>query len=311
MNHQYGKKASETLQRHSLAPKKRFGQNFLVHRRSAEAIVRAGQVGEQENIIEVGVGLGALTLPLAERARQVFGFEIDSGLVRFHQEQGDLPENVTLFHQDILKADFTEIAQLCGNTDGSLKILANLPYSISNPFVFKLIDNAAMIGSVTVMLQKEVAERLSAPRGSKEYGVPTILLASCATVEKHFLLKPEEFYPRPKVDSMVITLHFNSRELTIPSPRTYDFPLLREIVRTTFNQRRKTIGNTLVNVPRIRLTAQGEKAQMKTVARTALEKAAIDPGVRPETLDVRQFISLTQHLSQQVVASSSSSSHFR
>ncbi len=294
---QYGRQASETLQQYRLAPQKRFGQNFLVHRRAAEAIVKAGKVNEEQTVIEVGVGLGALTLPLAEKVKRVFGFEIDSGLVRFHQNQQDLPENVHLIHQDILRADFAELAAAYGNGCGKLKILANLPYSISNPFIFKLIDNAPFIDTVTVMLQKEVAQRLSAQKGSKEYGVPTILLASRATVTQHFVLKPEEFYPRPKIDSMVISLNFDLPSSPLPNPEKYDFPLFKEIVRTTFNQRRKTIGNTLTNTPRIRQKLDGKKKEMKELALTALNEAGISINTRPETLGVEEFIILSQKLS--------------
>ena len=132
------RKTKQSLQAHKLAPKKRFGQNFLVHRHTAEAIVTAGGIGKQDKIVEVGVGLGALTIPLAEAAGHVFGLEIDSGIIRLHQEEKDLPDNVTLIHGDVLKTDFNILVEQCG---GPLKIMANLPYSISNPFLFKLIEN--------------------------------------------------------------------------------------------------------------------------------------------------------------------------
>ncbi len=179
-----------------------------------------------------------------------------------------------------------------------MKILANLPYSISNPFIFKLVDNAPYIDTVTVMLQKEVAQRLCAKKGGKDYGVPTVLLASQATVIQHFILKPEEFYPRPKVDSMVITLDFTRRSPQIPAPEKYDFTLFKELVRTTFNQRRKTIGNTMANMPQIRLTAAGDKKEMKKIAQAALAKADISTNIRPETLGVEEFIRISQQLSR-------------
>ncbi|MCP3889152.1 MAG: ribosomal RNA small subunit methyltransferase A [Desulfobulbaceae bacterium] len=287
----YGRLAYDTLKEHNLAPKKKFGQNFLVHRETAEAIVRAGGVSADENIVEVGVGLGALTLPLAKAARHVFGYEIDSGIVRFHEEEQDLPSNVTLVHQDILKADFTKIAATCG---GKLKILANLPYSISNPFIFKLIDNSELIDSVTVMLQKEVAERLSAAVNTKDYGVPTILLGSCATVEKKLTLKPAEFHPRPKVDSMVIKIDFSDEIDGIANMATYNFSLFKQIVRATFNQRRKTIANTLSRANVFGVSAREDKELNKRLALESLEKVAIPPTARPETLSISDFISLTK-----------------
>ena len=121
------------LKEHNLAPKKRFGQNFLVHKQTAEAIVNSGRITKQDVVVEVGVGLGALTYPLSRASQHVFGYEIDSGIIRYHNEEGNLPQNVTLFHQDILTANFDELHDKCGN---DLIIMANLPYSISNPFIF-------------------------------------------------------------------------------------------------------------------------------------------------------------------------------
>jgi 16S rRNA (adenine1518-N6/adenine1519-N6)-dimethyltransferase len=291
----YGRAAYTALKDNKLAPKKRFGQNFLVHKATAEAIVRAGGVSKTDTILEVGVGLGALTVPLANAAKYVFGYEIDSGIVRFHEQEGDLPENVTLIHQDILKADFDTLFAQCG---GKLKILANLPYSISNPFIFKLIDNAHLVDSATIMLQKEVAERLAAPVNNKDYGVPTILLASVATVEKKLTLKPEEFHPRPKVDSVVITIDFNQNRMTKEgldvAGLEYDFALFKQIVRTTFNQRRKTIFNTLSKANVFGVAPKNDREFNKKQALRSLEDASIAPQARPETLEVFDFITLSR-----------------
>lgn len=286
----YGRLAYETLKEHSLAPKKKFGQNFLIRPETAEAIVQAGEVSPADTIIEVGVGLGALTIPLASSVDKVLGFEIDSGIVRFHEMEKDLPQNVTLIHQDILKADLSQIAEQCG---GRLKIIANLPYSISNPFIFKLIDNSQLIQSATVMLQKEVADRLNAHVNTKQYGVPTILLASCARVTRKLTLKPQEFYPRPKIDSEVITIHFQDI-LERYSQGNYDYALLKKIVRTTFNQRRKTLLNTLSHQDIFGSVANQNKAQCRSLAATALESIGLSPSARPETLTPHQFVELTK-----------------
>ncbi|MGB3211939.1 MAG: 16S rRNA (adenine(1518)-N(6)/adenine(1519)-N(6))-dimethyltransferase RsmA [Desulforhopalus sp.] len=284
----------DTLKNNQLAPKKRFGQNFLVHKSTAEAIVRAGQVSNTDIILEVGVGLGALTVPLAATAKHVFGYEIDSGIIRLHKEEGDLPDNVTLVHQDILDADFQEIANKCG---GRLKILANLPYSISNPFIFKLIENASLIDSATIMLQKEVADRLMATPCTKDYGVPTVLLASCATVQKLMTLKPGEFHPRPKIDSVVVRISFKyatSGETELPR---YDYALFRQIVRTTFNQRRKTILNTLSGAAFFADSMKNDKAINKKITLQSIEQANLKPNARPETLTVTDFINLSIQVS--------------
>ncbi len=286
----YSQQTFHTLKDNKLAPKKRLGQNFLVHKQTAEAIVRAGGVCETDIILEVGVGLGALTAPLASKAKHVFGYEIDSGIIRFHEEEGDLAENVTLIHQDILTSDFNEIAVKCG---GSLKILANLPYSISNPFVFKLIANAPLINTATIMLQKEVAERLMAQPGNKAYGVPTVLLASCASIRKVMTLGPAEFHPRPKVDSVVVIIDFRSSIKQSLMDHEYNFALFRQIVRATFNQRRKTILNTLSGAGYFDVSSKQAKATNKELTQLAIENANLQPGARPETLSVNDFIQLS------------------
>lgn len=289
----YGRQTREALKSSRLAPKKRFGQNFLVHRQTAESIVRAGQVLGSDIILEVGVGLGALTQPLAAAAQQVFGYEIDSGIIRYHEEQGDLPDNVTLVHQDILTADFKTIADLCG---GRLKIVANLPYSISNPFIFKLIDNAVLIDTATIMMQKEVAERLMAAPNTKEYGVPTVLLASCATVRKLMTLRPGEFHPRPKVDSVVVRLDFRNKSVKHDD---YDFALFRRLVKATFNQRRKTILNTLSAAALFGDLAGDDKKTNKRATLSSINLAKLPPDARPETLTCEDFINLTVQVAVQ------------
>lgn len=285
----YGRQPYDTLKSHQLTAKKRFGQNFLVNRSTADAIVRAGNISKDDIILEVGVGLGALTTPLGEAAKHVVAYEIDSGIVRLHEEEKDLPENVTLVHQDILKADFNHIYEQCG---GPIKILANLPYSISNPFIFKLIENSHLIHSVTVMLQKEVAERLAAVPNTKDYGVPTILLGSCATVQKKLTLKPAEFHPRPKVDSVVIFIDFSKNRVEDGVPDEYDRKIFTKIVRTTFNQRRKTIANTLKGAGVFGKTGKEFKDIHKELALASLEKAGIPPKTRPEALSIGNFITL-------------------
>lgn len=285
------KTTRHTLKDHNLAPKKKFGQNFLVHKSTAEAIVRAAEISSTEKVVEVGVGLGALTHPLAAAAEHVFGYEIDRGIVRFHEEEEDLPENVTLIHQDILTADFHSISRMCG---GSFSIVANLPYSISNPFIFKLIDNASLIKSATIMLQKEVAERLMASPNSKEYGVPTVLLASCATTRKVMTLKPGEFHPRPKIDSVVVRIDFDLNSRPTTKSGAFNFSLFRSIVRATFNHRRKTILNTLTNP--LFYPHTSDKARGKKDIQNAICMAQLQPSARPETLTLDDFIALTHQL---------------
>ncbi|MCI5131280.1 MAG: ribosomal RNA small subunit methyltransferase A, partial [Candidatus Electrothrix sp. EH2] len=182
--------SSALLKQQGLAASKKLGQNFLVHQQTAEQVVDFAALSKKDTAVEVGVGLGALTRPLAQAAGQVLGLEADSGIIRLHEEQQKLPANVRLMHQDVLKANFKELVHLSG--EKRLKIIANLPYSISSPFLFQLIEQHEQIDFAVVMLQKEVALRLLARPGSKEYGVPTIMLATVATVKMLMQVGPEE-----------------------------------------------------------------------------------------------------------------------
>jgi len=283
------------LAKHQLAPKKRFGQNFLVHTATAESIVRAGGVTADDIIIEVGVGLGALTRPIARAARQVFGLEIDSGIIRYHQEEHDLPENVTLMHQDVLKADFQHLADLA---QGPIKIMANLPYSISNPFLFTLIENQEKMAWATIMLQKEVADRLTAQPGTKQYGVPTVLLGACATVKRLLTLKPGEFHPRPKIDSVVVRIDFNRQADRLKALPSYDHLLFHRVVRGAFSQRRKTLLNTLSSAKIIHGAADQENIPIKKLTEAAIRRAGIAPTARAEDLNLEEFIQLTLAFSE-------------
>ncbi len=273
-----------TLRDHQLAPKKRFGQNFLVRQQTAERIVQVSGVAKEDTVVEVGVGLGALTQPLAAAVKKVIGFEIDKGLVTFHQEKQDLPDNVELRHQDILTADFAALAKSCG---GRFKILANLPYSISNPFIFKLIEERQWLTSAVVMLQKEVSDRLIAAPRTKQYGIPTVLLQSCASIQPLFTLKPQEFHPPPKIDSTVVHISFFETNDTTKFPPC-DFKLLQQIVRTTFNQRRKTLSNTLATAALF----SDDKQQNKEQTTKAISAAGFAATLRPEELTVADFIEL-------------------
>jgi 16S rRNA (adenine1518-N6/adenine1519-N6)-dimethyltransferase len=281
------KETQDTLLLNQLAPKKRFGQNFLIHRNTAEAIAHCGDVQKSDTIIEVGVGLGALTVPLAMRAKEVIGIEIDSGLVRYHHENKSLPENVTLLHDDILKTNFAALADKCGKP---LKFMANLPYSISNPFIFKLVENSAYIDWVVVMLQKEMAERLMAKPSTKAYGIPTVLLGAHATVKKLMRLKPQEFHPRPKIDSLVIRIDFSSPAIELGELPAYNAILFQRVVRAAFAQRRKTLENNIANGNFFNFS---EKRRNKDAAIVAIIEAGLKPDTRAENLGIQEFIALT------------------
>ena len=275
-----------TLNRYGLAPSKKRGQNFLVNPRTAETIVELADLSPQDKVIEVGVGLGALTLPLAHKVHQVIGLELDKGLIRYHQREQILPENVQLIHGDIIEADFSRLAKQIG---AELKIIANLPYSISNQFIFKIIENKSYITQVIVMLQKEVADRLAARPNCKEYGIPTILLGSCAQIVKLMTLKPAEFHPRPKIDSVVLRISFDKE-----GDDSYRYSHFQKIVRTAFRNRRKTLCNNLASPVIFSKQAPATRTDLKKQATVLIIDAGLDPGIRAEALSIQDFQKLTK-----------------
>ncbi|WP_306549368.1 16S rRNA (adenine(1518)-N(6)/adenine(1519)-N(6))-dimethyltransferase RsmA [Desulfobulbus sp.] len=274
-------KTKKFLKRQGLAPHKKLGQNFLVHERTPKRIVDLAGLQPEDRVIEVGVGLGALTRPLAAAAAKVIGLEADSGIIRLHEKQGDLPANVELVHADVLKVDFASLIE----PGERLKIVANLPYSISTPFLFRLIDHAHLMDFAVVMLQKEVARRLMAGPNSKEYGAPTVLLASCAEIRSLLAVNPAEFHPRPKVDSLVVRIGFYPQPERVRALGDFDRKLFSRIVHAAFGQRRKTLLNGLDGATRI-----PDKKMLAEV----IASAGIAPSTRAETLELEQFVHLTR-----------------
>ena len=193
-----------------------------------------------------------------------------------------MPANVRLLHQDVLTADFSALAA----EHGPLKIVANLPYSISSPFLFKLIDCCHQVRFAVLMLQKEFARRLIARPGTKEYGAPTVLLAACAAAEPLLEVGPEEFHPRPKVDSLVLRLTFQPVPERARQLGDFDRPLLKRVVSAAFGQRRKTLLNSL------NAAGLGGKAELAA----ALAAAGLAPSERAERLTVEDFTRLTRQI---------------
>jgi 16S rRNA (adenine1518-N6/adenine1519-N6)-dimethyltransferase len=287
------KKIKEILKQQKLAPKKRFGQNFLVNSNVSEKIVRLAGIGPDDTVIELGVGFGALTGHLARYCKRVIGLEIDSGIIRYHKEENHLPANVTLLHQDILAADFDMLAD---ETGGRLKIIANLPYSISNPLLFKLTNHRDAVEWATLMLQKEVAQRLTAEAGTKDYGILTVRMAACASVQKLLALGPQHFHPRPKVDSQVVKITFYPEPARTAALPAYDKGFLKKIIEAAFQQRRKTLVNALSSSSLVEIS--------KNNITSALKKMAFDHRIRGEKLEVEDFVTLANILQTNETAES-------
>ena len=275
------------LREYGLAPKKKLGQNFLVHEQTAARIVELAGVGPDDSILELGVGFGALTKSIAKRAGNVIGFEIDAGIVKWHEKKGELPDNVTLIHKDFLKADFRELAEKCG---GHLKILANLPYSVSNPLLFKLIKCRDVVKWAVLMLQKEVALRLCAEPGTKKYGILSVLLGACAYVQPLMELGSGQFHPRPKVDSVVVRIVFDPLPDRVALLPPFDMEIFHRLVKSAFQERRKTLINSLCS--------SGFYGLDKNTILQVLEKCGISSGIRAERLEIEDFVKMTNAFSE-------------
>jgi 16S rRNA (adenine1518-N6/adenine1519-N6)-dimethyltransferase len=280
----------DLLGEHGLAPSKKRGQNFLKHRSTAVQIVSKAGFHRYDHIVEVGVGLGALTLCLAQQVTHVTGIEIDRGIVSYLEESAVLPDNVSLIHQDILKCDFSALRKKVGSP---LKIISNLPYSISNPFIFKLIDNRALIDRAVILLQKEMALRITSAPHCKEYGIPSVLVQSCAQVRPLLQVGAAEFHPRPKVDSLLIEIRFDSAKSSAD-----DFETLRHTVRAAFSSRRKTLVNNLTASLPAEFFGSMVKSQKRALILETLEASNLRPDIRAEDVAVEEFGRLAARISK-------------
>lgn len=264
-----------------LRPRKRFGQHFLSQPGTAERIVEAGGLCPSDVVVEVGPGLGALTRFILPRVRQLHLVELDRDLVAFMEAHLTATEGQVVFYQqDILTFDFCRLARGEGE---SLVVLGNLPYNISSPLVFRLLEARCCLKRAVLMVQKEVGARLTASPGGKDYGVLSVLLGVYARVRSLFAVGPGQFYPPPKVDSLVVSIDFFGH----PAPNEPSFAFLRQVVNACFQQRRKTLYNSLKNL------GEATAARLEEAFLTS----GIDPKRRPETLSPQAFISLAKALS--------------
>ena len=270
------------MSRSPFPPLKSLSQNFLNEAQAGHLVDRL-PLTLQDRVVELGSGQGAMTFLLAEKVSQVLAVEIDAGLAKELQEKvsSSGKKNIEVFHQDLLKIDWQEWSRPLNNP---FVVVGNLPYHISTPILFKIIENRSIIKAAYVMLQKEVADRLLAPSGTKEYGVITILIGYYAQVRALMQLKPGSFFPRPRVSSTFVELRFR-REII---PGMVDEDLFRWVVRSAFAQRRKQIKNALTADARF----PGE------LIIKALEMNQTDPQSRGEMLTIEDFVNLSNILAQ-------------
>lgn len=264
-------------------PKKHLGQNFLVNPEVLEVILEAAELTNADTVIEIGAGLGYLTDALARRAKCVTAVEVDELLYKALETQFPTDAHVQILNADILKLELNSL--LCSSTETApttFKVIANLPYSITTPILWKLLDHHKQIHSCVLMMQKEVAERIVAEPGGKDYGALTIGVAYRTDATLIATLSPENFYPAPKVDSALLKLTM----LENPKVRVENEEFFFKVVRTAFRTRRKMLKNTLV---RSRLASA-------KVLENAFEELGIAPERRAETLDITEFAALANFL---------------
>ena len=275
----------QVLQKHDFHFQKKFGQNFLIDTHVLEKIVEAAEVGPEDFVLEIGPGIGTMTQYLGERARQVLAVEIDKNLIPILKETLSDYDNVEVLHGDILKQDIQAIADRY-NQGKPIKVVANLPYYITTPIIMGLFESHVPLANVTVMVQKEVADRMKAKPGTKEYGALSLAVQYYANPYLAANVPPNCFMPRPNVGSAVIRLDCLSKTPV----EVKDEKLMFRLIRASFNQRRKTLQNGLTN--------SGELNFSKEEIGQAIEKAGLPPSIRGEKLGLEEFARLSDLLGE-------------
>nr|WP_297707638.1 16S rRNA (adenine(1518)-N(6)/adenine(1519)-N(6))-dimethyltransferase RsmA [uncultured Butyrivibrio sp.] len=276
-------RTKEVLAKYGMSAKKKFGQNFLIDSNVLDGIVSAAKVTEDDCVLEIGPGIGSLTQYLAEAAGKVVAVEIDKTLIPVLADTLSEYNNVTVINEDVLKVDIDEIVRKY-NDNRPIKVVANLPYYITTPIIMKLFESGAPIESITVMVQKEVADRMVMGPGNKDYGSLSLAVGYYAKADAVMDVPPSSFIPQPGVGSAVVRLTRYSE----PAVKVRDEKYMFEIIRTSFNQRRKTLSNSLSNNPVLRVSRQD--------VQDALVKMGIDEKARGEILSLEQFAQLSDIL---------------
>ena len=273
----------QVIQKHGFAFQKKFGQNFLIDAHVLDKIIAAAGVTADDMVLEIGPGIGTMTQYLAERARQVTAVEIDTNLIPILKETLSDYDNVTVINEDILKVDIKKLAEEY-NGGKPIKVVANLPYYITTPIIMGLFESGVPIDNITVMVQKEVADRMQVGPGSKDYGALSLAVQYYAEPYIVANVPPNCFIPRPNVGSAVIRL---TRHQT-PPVEVKDRELMFKLIRASFNQRRKTLLNGLNNSP--------ELSFGKEQIAAAIEQLGVPAAVRGEALTLEQFARLSDLL---------------
>ncbi len=270
---------------HGFRFSKNLGQNFLTDKGIIDQIIEGSLIQENDLVIEIGPGIGVLTAEAAQQAEKVVAVEIDQSLIPVLKDTLKEFDNITVINQDILKTDLTELVKQ-HRAGGGVKIIGNLPYYITTSIIMKILEDGVKADSITVMMQKEVADRIKAAPGSKTYGAISVAVQYYCTVHQILSVPKEVFVPRPKVDSSVLRLDIR-REHPV---ELQDERLFFLCIRAGFGQRRKTLLNSLT----------GAAGLSRDAVRDILERADIDPIRRSETLDLQEFAAIANSMADYI-----------
>ena len=279
------KRTIEVLQKYEFVFQKKFGQNFLIDTHVLDKIINAADITKDDFVLEIGPGIGTMTQYLACAAREVYAVEIDKALIPILEDTLSDYSNVTVLNEDILKVDIRKLAEE-HNQGKPIKVVANLPYYITTPIIMGLFEGHVPIESITVMVQKEVADRMQVGPGTKDYGALSLAVQYYAEPYIVANVPPNCFMPRPKVGSAVIRL---TRHKEAPV-KTVDEKLMFRLIRASFNQRRKTLANSLKNSPELSFT--------KEEIQDAIAACGFKEGVRGEALTLADFAVLTDQFAK-------------
>lgn len=272
------------INKHEFAFQKKFGQNFLIDEGIVNRIVREAGVTKDDFVLEIGPGIGTMTQLLCEQAGGVAAVEIDTNLIPILKETLAEYDNVTIINEDILKVDIKKLAEE-KNGGKPIKVVANLPYYITTPIIMGLFESNVPIDSITVMVQKEVADRMQVGPGTKDYGALSLAVQYYSKPQVVINVPPECFIPRPNVGSAVIRL----TRYKEPPVKVRDEKLMFKLIRASFNQRRKTLANGLNNSPEINFSKEEITA--------AIESLHKGPSIRGEALTLSEFAALSDYFS--------------
>lgn len=281
----------EILKKYEFTFQKRYGQNFLIDNHILEKIIDAAGITKEDCVLEIGPGIGTMTQYLAESAREVIAVEIDRSLIPILEDTLSAYENVTVINEDILKVDIAKLVQ--ENNDGKpIKVVANLPYYITTPIIMGLFESHVPLKNITIMVQKEVADRMQVGPGTKDYGALSLAVQYYAKPEVITYVSPSCFIPKPNVGSAVIRLERYEK----PPVHVENEEFLFRLIRAAFNQRRKTLVNGIGNA--------ADLSCSKEMAQEVLREMGFSETIRGETLTLEEFASLSNHLIHKIYGGS-------